>query len=548
MAQSFTVTFLPSGHSSQTNGDEVLLEVARRSSVRIASACGGRGTCHSCAIRIEGDVPAPTAKDLKDFTPEDIASGWRRACQTRAIGDCTVHVPAKTAAAAVLIGQDAGTEVVPIEVPVLRRGPGKGMWLRGEQMVGPVAGEHALGLAVDLGTTNMAAALIDMVSGRVVGTAAKENPQAAFGADVISRCMHALRSEEEARALQQAAAAGITELGAELTGGHPELIAELAVVGNSVMQHLFLGLSVLNLARAPHQPVVFDAVDKLAAELGLPLAPGAWVNVGPNIDGFVGSDHVAALLETMFAPPPGRWALVDIGTNTEISLFAEGQVTSVSCASGPAFEGGMLTCGMGAAPGAIQRVHLNGNCRLETIGHADPVGICGSGVLSLVAALRRSGAANKHGRLEAAYPLVRERAGQLEFVLADEAQTGALPVVFTQDDVRAVQLAKGAIRAGLDILLDEGRVSAPELEHIIVAGAFGKYIDIDDALAIGLLPPAVPRERIVQVGNSAGAGVRRILACARARQRATELARQAHYLELATRKDFQKTFVRNVGL
>ena len=209
-----------------------------------------------------------------------------------------------------------------------------GIWLRGEHRVGPVAGEHALGLAVDLGTTNMAAALIDMVSGRVLGTAAKENPQAAFGANVISRCMHALRSEAEARRLQQAAVAGITELGAELTAGHPELIAELAVVGNSVMQHLFLGLSVMNLARAPHQPVVFDAVDRRAAKLGRPAAGArslgeCGVRTSP---GFISSDHVAALLETMSAPPPGRWALVDIGTNTEISLFAEGQVTSVSCA------------------------------------------------------------------------------------------------------------------------------------------------------------------------------------------------------------------------
>jgi uncharacterized 2Fe-2S/4Fe-4S cluster protein (DUF4445 family) len=516
--------------------------------VRIASACGGRGPCRSGAIRLEGVLPPASVKDARDFTPEDIAAGWRRACQTHPIGDCTVHVPAKTAAAAVLTGQDAGMQVVPIEEPILRRGPQPGTWLRGEHTVGPIAGNSAVGVAVDLGTTNMAAALVDMSSGRVLRTAAKENPQAAFGADVISRCMHALRSDAAARELQQAAVAGITELSAELTGGHPELVAELAVVGNSVMQHLLLRLPVLDLARAPHQPKIFDAVDVRASELGLPLAPGAWVNVGPNIAGFVGSDHVAALLETMCNPPAGRWAMLDIGTNTEISLYADGNLISISCASGPAFEGGMLSCGMGAAPGAVQRVHLNGNLRLETIDHADPVGICGSGVLSLVAELRRSGAADKHGRLSATYPLVRERAQQLEFVLADEKQTGALPVVFTQDDVRAVQLAKGAIRAGLDLLLDEGKVREAELDHIIIAGAFGKYIDIDDALTIGLLPPGVPRDRIVQVGNSAGAGVRRILVCAHARQRATELARQSHYLELATRKDFQRTFIRSVSL
>lgn len=548
MTKSFSVTFLPSGHAGQTSGDEVLLEIARRSGVRIAAACGGRGSCHSCAVRIEGEVPPPGIKDLSDFPPEDLAAGWRRACQTRPIGDCTVHVPAKTAAAAVMTGQDAGVQIVPIEQPILVRDSRPGFWRRGEHMVGPIAGDRALGLAVDLGTTNMAAALVDMTSGAVVGTAAKENPQAVFGADVISRCMHAMRGESSALALQAAAVAGITELASQLTGGHPEYVAELAVVGNSVMQHLLLHLSVENLARAPHQPVTFDAVDVLASTLNFPFAPGAWVNVGPNIAGFVGSDHVAALLETMLAPPAGSWALLDIGTNTEISLFNEGQLTSVSCASGPAFEGGMLSCGMGAAPGAVQRIHLNGGLRLDTIANADPVGVCGSGALSMVAELRRSGGADKHGRLQSTFPGVRSRSQQLEFVLADESQTGALPVVFTQDDVRAVQLAKGAIRAGLESLLDEGKVPAAELGHVIVAGAFGKYIDMDDAQAIGLLPPSIPRERILQVGNAAGAGVRRILACAKARQYATQLARQAHYLELATRREFQKTFIRNVTL
>jgi uncharacterized 2Fe-2S/4Fe-4S cluster protein (DUF4445 family) len=548
MTKTFSVTFLPSGHAAETSGSEVLLEIARRSGVRIASACGGRGSCHSCSVRLEGEVPPPGVKDVADFTPEDLATGWRRACQTRPIGNCTVHVPAKTAAAAVMSGQDAGVQVVPIEQPILVRGSAPGYWRRGEHTVGPVAGDRALGLAVDLGTTNMAAALVDMTSGEVVGTAAKENPQAAFGADVISRCMHAMRGEASALALQQAAVAGITELASQLTKGHPEQVAELAVVGNSVMQHLLLHLPVDQLARAPHHPKIYDAVDVLAAELKFPFAPGAWVNVGPDIAGFVGSDHVAALLETLAAPPPGSWALLDIGTNTEISLFNEGLLMSVSCASGPAFEGGMLSCGMAAAPGAVQRVHLNGGVRLDTIAHADPVGICGSGALSIVAELRRSGGADQHGRLQASFPHIRERSRQLEFVLADEEQTGALPVVFTQDDVRAVQLAKGAIRAGLESLLQEGKVPPAELGHVIIAGAFGKYIDIEDARTIGMLPPGVEHEKILQVGNSAGAGVRRILACAKARQRASELAKQAHYIELASRREFQKTFIRSVTL
>jgi uncharacterized 2Fe-2S/4Fe-4S cluster protein (DUF4445 family) len=325
-------------------------------------------------------------------------------------------------------------------------------------------------------------------------------------------------------------------------------VAEVAVVGNSVMQHLLLGLPLDTLARAPYLPQTLDAVIVLAAGLGLALAPGARLYFGPDIAGFVGSDHVAALLETMIAPPPGNWALIDIGTNTEISLCIGGRISSASCASGPALEGGTLTCGMTAASGAVQRIQIDETeLRLDVIGDTEPVGICGSGSLSLLSELRRTGAVNARGRLSAAHPLVRTHDHTLEFVLASERQTGALPLVFTQADVRAVQLAKGAIRTGLDLLLSKAGIDATGLDRLIVAGAFGKYIDIDEALSVGLLPP-VPRERIVQVGNAAACGVRRMLVCADARDRAEQIARQAQYVELASQPLFQKTFMRRMAL
>ena len=398
MMESFAITFLPMAKRALCTGDELLMETARRHGVRIASPCGGHGRCRSCAVRIEGVVPEPTVADEQDFSAADLAAGWRRACQVRPVGECTVHVPAKTAAAAIMLGQDAGAALIPILSPVVQRDGNDGLWRRGEHTVGPVGGGRALGLAVDLGTTNIAAALIDLQSGRVLASGAKENLQAVFGADVISRCMHALHNEAAGRELQSVAIAAIAELAADLTDGYPELVLEVAVVGNSVMQHLLLGLPLGQLVRAPYQPYTFDAMDRPAADLGLELAPGAWLHFGPNVAGFVGSDHVAALLETMAAPPAGRWALLDIGTNTEISVFADGRFTSVSCASGPAFEGGVLSCGMRAAAGAVERVRMEGSAlRFDTIEQAEPVGICGSGVLSLMAALRRSGAADARG-------------------------------------------------------------------------------------------------------------------------------------------------------
>ena len=540
----FAVTFLPAKTQVTCARGERLMEVARRHGVRIASDCGGRGYCRSCAVRIEGVVSEANAADASDFSAKEVEAGWRRACQVRLSGSCTIHVPLHSRASLVPLGQDDGPAVVPIHAPVLVSGPREGFWSHGDHLVGPVAGGRALGLAVDLGTTNIAAALIDMSSGHVVATGAGENPQSIFGADVISRLTLAIHDSAAAREMQRVAVQAIAELAGKLAGGGVESIAEVAVVGNSVMQHLLLGLPLDSLASAPYRPYILHDTDILCSDLGLKMAFGARLYVGPDIAGFVGSDHVAALLEILVEPPPGRWLLMDIGTNTEISVFDSGELCSTSCASGPAFEGGMLSCGMRAAPGAVTGVHIeNGKLDLETIGHAEAAGICGSGVVSLLSELVRSGAINARGRLSAAFPGVREQAHKREFLLANHRENGALPLVFTQDDIRAVQLAKAAIRTGLELLLAETGVGEGAVDRLIIAGAFGKFLDVNAAMAIGLLPPAFAG-RIVQVGNAAGAGVRRLLVCARARERARSLARETQYLELATHPAFHHTFAR----
>lgn len=524
---SIRLAFEPSGIAAAALAGETLLEAARRAGVRIGAACGGRGRCRACGVRIEGRVDEPTASDREVFSGDELSGGWRRACQARVVGDARVHVPPRTAAAAIARGQEDGADVVPMAEPVA---------------------ESGLGLAIDLGTTNLAAALIDLATGRVLATGAAENPQGIFGADVISRGGRALRVPGASAELQRLAAGAITDLAAALSGGRPERIAQVAVVGNSVMSHLLLGLPVESLVKVPYQPTVAEAQDLPAASVGIGLAPGACLHVGSNIAGFVGSDHVAALLEVLQAPPPGRWALLDIGTNTEISLFDGHRLASASCPSGPAFEGGMLSCGMRAAAGAIERARIT-DCglTLTTIGGEVPVGLCGSGVLSLLAELRRSDMVDGKGRLGLGHPAIRERGETRAVVLAPEEETGGLPVLFTQADIRNVQLAKASIRAGLDLLLDNAGLTANDLDHLIVAGAFGKYIDLEDAAAIGMLP-ALPAGRLSQVGNAAGAGARRMLACHRERRRACELARQVGYLELASRPDFQKRFIQAMAM
>jgi uncharacterized 2Fe-2S/4Fe-4S cluster protein (DUF4445 family) len=542
-AAGFPVIFLPAGREGACGRQETLLEAGQRLGVRIASACGGLGRCDSCAVRVEGEAPAPSQEDRELFDAGEIAAGWRRACTARASGPCVVHVPARTAAASVARGQEGARSTVPIAEPVVL--PSAEGWRRidGTRIEGP---GRPVGLAVDVGTTNLAAALVDLATGEVLATAAKGNPQGAWGADVISRLERALHAEATRRDLARAVLSAIEELGSELTDGAPRTIQEVSLVGNTVMQHLLLGLPVEGLARAPYRPEALDAVERSAAELGLFFARGARVRCGPNIGGFVGSDHVAALLEVLADPPAGTWALVDIGTNTEITLSSGGRRTAVSCASGPAFEGWRLTCGVPAGEGAIDKVQVSGNgVELETIGGAPPTGLCGSGVLSLLAGLRRAGAVDARGALSRRHPLVRERDGEREILLVERPHDR--PLVFTQDDVRTIQLTKAAIRAGFDLLLAEHGVAEEGLDAVLVAGAFGRFLDLDVALAIGLFP-ALPAERFFKIGNAAADGAAHLLACAAARRRAGEIAREVRHLEPAADPGFQKTFLRRTSL
>jgi uncharacterized 2Fe-2S/4Fe-4S cluster protein (DUF4445 family) len=544
-AGAFPVLFLPAMRSVDAVAGEQLLVVARREGIRITADCGGLGRCRSCVVRLEGNVPAAGEIDLAGFSREEVAMGWRRACQVRLTGKCSVHVPALTAPPA-LVSRREALSSLPIERPVLLRGAND-LWVRGDRAVGPIPGGLALGMAVDLGTTNIEASLADMTSGEVLSTAVKENPQAVFGADVITRMTHALEDPAEARELQRAAVDAIAELAGALTSGRPESVAEIAVVGNTVMHHLLLGLPLGTMARAPYAPWTLEPAELPAADLGLLLAPGAWLYAGPNIGGFIGSDHVAALMAALGSPPPEPWLLLDVGTNTEITLLNHGRMLSASCASGPAFEGGMLTCGMRAAPGAIAKVRMERDAlTLHTVDDEPPVGICGSGVLSLLSELCKSGAVNSRGRLDSNHPRVRQRGAEREFVLA-ENESGALPVVFTQCDVRAVQMAKAAIRAGVELILAEAGLKPELLSRVVLAGIFGKYIDVEAALAIGLLPP-LPRNLIVQAGNAAAIGARRLLVCGAARRRGYELARGTEYVELASRPAFRRTFARSASL
>ncbi len=552
---------------------ETVFQAARRSGLRVVGACGGRGTCGTCAVRIGTDRK------------------WTRACRTVPDGDCTVEVAPRSLAAVVRAEPESqSAEILPLhpvvvdrdvavteatladtvgdldriaralDIPVgavdiatARRLPGvlrDGGWrlrarLRGGELIGVAPpGVRTLGVAIDLGTTNAAGFLVDLATGARLASLGIENPQTAWGADLISRINHAVRDPAVAEELRLAAVAAVNALTHDLcraVGADAEEVVDVALCANTAMHHLLLGLPVRQLGRAPFVAAVRDAVDVKARDLGFTTATGAWVHLAPNVGGFVGGDHVTALLATEDEWAAHPTALVmDIGTNTEISLIHRGAILSASCPSGPALEGGHISCGMRAAEGAIERVRVaDGGLAIGVIGDRTPVGLCGSGVLDALAALRALGAVDERGRLAAGHPLVREADGKRAAELAPG-------VLFTQDDVRAVQLAKAAIRTGVELLLQDAGLDEREIGRFVIAGAFGAYIDVASGAAIGLFPD-LPAGRFAQVGNAAGLGIRRMLASRHARDRARDLAARCRYVELSTRGDFQKRFLKNIG-
>jgi uncharacterized 2Fe-2S/4Fe-4S cluster protein (DUF4445 family) len=308
-----------------------------------------------------------------------------------------------------------------------------------------------------------------------------------------------------------------------------------------------LRLPVRQLSSAPYVPAVRGAVDIKAREIGLELAPGACLHLLPNIAGYVGADHVAVLLASGLAETTDTVMAIDIGTNTEICLAHQGQMASLSCASGPAFEGAHIKFGMRAAAGAIERVRIaDGQVEYKTIGDQPPVGLCGSGILDIVAELRRTKELDASGRLVG--PGIQEIEGEREFVIAGEGEAAnGRAITVTQKDIREIQLAKGAIRSGIEALLQDAGIAAGDLDRVIIAGAFGTYIDVESAITIGLLPD-LPLERISQVGNAAGMGARLAVISLAHRQQAQALAQRVRYIELARSPRFARNYAQAMYL
>lgn len=597
--QHFVVELQPIGRRTEISPGETLLSATQSAGVELQAVCGGVGTCGQCKVRLTaGSFSAPTSQEREKLGQELLEVGCRLACQVIPTSHVTLEIPPESLTSSQRVqldGLDLGVSldplVVPFDLTVDASFPGElqeTIKNAAGQDVQPVAESfeqlsetaqrfagHArvaiskesspftivsvlpektriFGLAVDLGTTKLASYLVDLETGETVAQCGLMNPQIAYGEDVVSRISYASHPGEGARQLQRRVIETLNQMTRKFCSDlaiAPEQTVEMVVAGNTAMHHFFAGLPVQQLGMAPFLPATTEPLHLAARDLGLEIAHGAAIYTPPNIAGYVGGDHVAMLIGvgagSRKSGPP--FLAIDIGTNTEVTLSVHGRLLTCSCASGPAFEGAHIRHGMRAAPGAIERVLFDrGAIQIYTIERRLPIGICGSGILDAIAALLDAGVLELRGNFRPGAERVRQNGGGGEFLLVDAADSGSGgEIVLTRLDISEIQLAKAAIRAGIEILLEVGGVDASALEEFIIAGAFGSYLDVQSAVRIGLFPK-IPLGKFRQVGNAAGTGARQMLVSGSQRRLGESLARQLEYVELATHPHFQDQFAQSL--
>jgi uncharacterized 2Fe-2S/4Fe-4S cluster protein (DUF4445 family) len=412
------------------------------------------------------------------------------------------------------------------------------------------------GLAIDIGTTTVAGYLCDLVTGEVVATDAMMNPQVAYGEDIMSRINYAVKGKNGLKQLHRAIIKGLNEIIANVAkkaGIKRTDIIDMAVVGNTCMHHLFLNIDPRHLGRTPFPPAIHHSLDIKARDLSLRIGAGAYVHVLPNEAGFVGADNVGVLIAEEPYNQDEMLLIIDIGTNGELLLGNRQRLLVTSCATGPAFEGAEIRHGMRAAAGAIEKVRIDPKTkevRFKVIGNerwnTDAKGICGSGIFDVAAQMFRAGIIEKSGRFNSAIKSRRMRVvnNEPEFVIAWAKETAINhDIVICQKDIRAIQLAKGAMYSGARLMMK--RLGISRVDKVILAGAFGSYIDKESAAVIGLFPDC-DLKNVYAVGNAAGDGARIALLNTDKRAEADVMARQVEYVELTVEPNFNATFTQSL--
>lgn len=493
--------------------------------IRVEMPCGGKQRCLKCRVRAEGELSPLTLREQEILTEEEKQAGIRFACMAYAQGDVTVYLPEDKVSDRIVTSGN---------MPAFPLQP----WAAG------------YGAAVDIGTTTVALYVYRLADGFLMGTASERNPQAIFGADVISRIEKSLAGEGEAlaRSIRECL---VRMLQAACKQGHIEMAAVSAMVltGNTAMLYLLCGQNPASIAAAPFQQDRYFGEFLPASSLDMPVSPKARIYLPRCMSAYVGADITTALMAAEFDNKVGQSdrpaeLLVDIGTNGEMALVAGGRLLCCSTAAGPAFEGAGIYMGMNAKEGAISKVSLtDGDMQVSVIGGGEAKGICGSGIVDAVAAMVSAGIIEESGLL-----LEEEHAFESQMTEADGQVAFRIPhtdVVITQKDIRSIQLAKSAICSGMTTLIAEAGLKPEDVTRLYIAGGFGAFIDVQSAERIGLIPAGFAAKSQA-IGNAAGAGATMTLLSEDMRQRSEWLAKESETVELSSSPLFMDAYVDNM--
>lgn len=516
MTETFNITFYPSRIEGMVPRGTTIIEAARMLGIGIEGPCNGAGTCSKDLVQVRAN------KTL------DIVL----ACKTIIDADLEVIIPSHENKALKTVEHFHSLENLPLPIFVKE---------------GKAPRTPYYGIALDIGTTTIVAALVDLNSCETLGTSSTLNPLVFYGHDVMSRIRYSVSEKDGLLKMHMELVSAVNlliDLLTADTGARPEDICQLVAAGNTTMQHIFLNKGIASIGECPYKAEVLDVFTTTAGELAIGIAERTPVMTFPCISAYVGGDIVSGLVAVNLDRSKLPALFIDIGTNGEMALLMEGRTVAASTAAGPCFEGMTISCGMRAGTGAIERVTLEEELSIEVIGGGPARGICGSGLLDLVAELIRTGLLNSRGRLQGRESIelpeiykdhLFEKNGKRHFRLTDNLS-------ISQEDIRQVQLARAAIRSGVEVLLSGNLINADQLKSVIIAGGFGYHLKKEGLITVGLLP-AFAGAAFSFVGNSSLEGARMMLLDKGVVDRSTSIARNATVVELASVEGFEVRFV-----
>lgn len=569
-----------------------LLQLLLENDIFVDNPCNGNGSCGKCKVRVlEGNLPPLSQGERKLLKEDEINAGIRLSCLVVPEEDITIEILQKERKHKILttgyvpefeFNPALCKKIFEIKIPTLENqspfedslceaiGTKKVNWklLRDyESSYGTVTGifndselialeagdttEFLYGVAIDIGTTTVVAALIDMNNGEELATASRINPQKKFGLDVLTRITYELEHPEGSKEeLQKTIVQAINEMVEELCSEgkvKKENIYEISIAANCTMMHFLLGIDATSIGKSPYAPVFTKAKNISASDLGIKAAKCARVYCLPSVSSYIGADIVSGAYVCELHKAEENILFIDIGTNGEIVLSKGGKLLSCSCAAGPALEGMNISSGMRAAEGAVEDVEITENgIDLKVIGEEDPIGICGSGILAAVKELLRTGIIKNNGafikkeQLEESdyrYKMIQLNGNKREFILKSTPEQ----LLITQGDVRQVQLAKGALLSGFYALLKQAKIDMGELDKVMIAGQFGAHLPADSLVGTGILPEEV-KDKLVYVGNSSKTGAYMALMSVKVKKEIEELAGEMEYMELGASEGYEKLF------